>query len=354
MKFLRGNLGWQKYVRFIASIAACLPAAWALAQSGGSWHDVSLADYRVHLDDLAQKVAACQKLRTAQACDPAQVGPDDRIKVTANGVSTQREIRYDWLRTLLQSAAEPEPPPSQTTSILGQVGETKPLSINSKLTLARERLEKDAKQAVGFSASNSNYDAEHKALAAILARKEYRGVSEISARERFLEWLGNEIDKILAQLASFGRRSPWIGFLVRTLAFIAIGVALIWMLIRIERRSRTRLIPEINAPVGAPSAREWQLWRADAFAMSDQGRWRDAIHFLYWAAISRLESKQTWPADRARTPREYLGLMSASDGRKPSLTTLTRSFEHTWYGGREASSSDFKRARRLAAELGVE
>jgi len=88
--------------------------------------------------------------------------------------------------------------------------------------------------------------------------------------------------------------------------------------------------------------------------MAEQGLWREAIHFLYWAAIARLESRRMWPADRARTPREYLRLLPAADPRLGKLATLTRSFERTWYGGREAGFSDFEAAEKLAAELGVE
>jgi hypothetical protein len=104
---------------------------------------------------------------------------------------------------------------------------------------------------------------------------------------------------------------------------------------------------------GAPSAREWQLWLKDAQAMAAENRWREAIHFVYWASIARLESRRLWPADRARTPREYLGLLPGADPRKPSLTALTWSFERTWYGGRAAASSDFKAALEMASELGV-
>lgn len=348
----------SKWIRstavLIAAVATFMSAGRLLSQNAsGKWHDVSLAEYRTHLESLDGVVAACQKLRKAQGCDPAMVGPDDRVRLTVNGATTLREVRYDWLRNLLQDAGNSQPPPSPST-LPGQVLKTPPLSLDVKLAMARKRLEDDEKEADNFAAPVSNHTAQQKALAAILARKEYRGVAETSARERFLEWLGNQIDHLLDLLAGFGRRSPWIGFLVRALIFAVIGIALLWMLIRIERRSRTRLIPEVEPVAGAPSAREWQLWRADALAMAGQGRWRDAIHFLYWAAISRLESKQAWPADRARTPREYLSLMPLSDNRKSSLTTLTRSFERTWYGGRDASPSDFQAAQKLACDLGVE
>jgi hypothetical protein len=101
----------------------------------------------------------------------------------------------------------------------------------------------------------------------------------------------------------------------------------------------------------AASARDWQLWLADARKAAAAGLWREAIHFVYWAAISRLESKRLWPADRARTPREYLALMAPEDPRRGGLVSLTGSFERTWYGGREAGESDYRKAEALAASL---
>ena len=46
--------------------------------------------------------------------------------------------------------------------------------------------------------------------------------------------------------------------------------------------------------------------------------------------------------------------MCIRDRRKPTLTALTRSFERTWYGGRDAAATDFNSAMALAAELGVQ
>ena len=96
------------------------------------------------------------------------------------------------------------------------------------------------------------------------------------------------------------------------------------------------------------------MWLMDAQAMAATGRWREAIHFVYWASISRLESGRLWPADQTRTPREYLSLVPDGDRRKATLTALTRSFEQTWYGGRAADAAAFERSLALAAELGVE
>ena len=96
-----------------------------------------------------------------------------------------------------------------------------------------------------------------------------------------------------------------------------------------------------------PKDRKLLLWSVAAA----RGDWREAIHFLYWAAISRLEARRMWPTDRARTPREYLALVAADDARKPGLGALTREFELTWYGGRPAGESEYRGAEALAVAL---
>jgi hypothetical protein len=113
-----------------------------------------------------------------------------------------------------------------------------------------------------------------------------------------------------------------------------------------------RLVPDTDRPAaGVASARDWQLWLEDAHRAAAAGHWREAIHFVYWASISRLESRRVWPADRARTPREYLALVAPDDPRKAGLAELTGSFERTWYGGRSAGERDYRNAEHLASVL---
>jgi hypothetical protein len=322
--------------------------------SGGqeSFQKAGFDDYRKHLESLDALVVACQKLRNSKACDAAKVGPDDRLQWTSSGVAEQREIRYDWLRLLLGRAGKNDttapPAPSQVKVIKAQT-----VSVDELLTQARTRLAEDLKQAEDPQRGTVGHAAERKSLRAILARPEYKGVRESSARDRLSEWFDNWINRILSSLVSFSARSPWIAFVLWGLLVAAIVLGLVYILVRIEWRSRISPTPAFTAS-DSPSAREWQLWLQDAQNMASQGLWREAIHFLYWAAISRLESRRLWPADRARTPREYLRLLSQADLRLASLTLLTRSFEHTWYGGRTAGSADFQAALRQAAELGVE
>jgi hypothetical protein len=186
----------------------------------------------------------------------------------------------------------------------------------------------------------------------VLAGRDFRNLQEPTASDSFLEKFGNWLNNLLNSVAEFSSRSAWIARLLIWGFVVVVCVGLVWGLLQLERRWRIRLVPEDSGPAaGAASARDWQLWLEDARKAAAAGLWREAIHFVYWAAISRLESRRLWPADRARTPREYLALVGPDDPRKPGLATLTRSFEHTWYGGRAAVESDYRSAEKLATAL---
>ncbi len=368
------NLGWprsgwrQAVARSTAVFAVLIPlAAGSVATraqestADPGWRDVTVTEYQEHLTDLDAIVAACRSQRSAggatqttfPACDPAHIGPDNRVQGFSGTPSQSREVRYDWLRSVMARAAKRDGATQKTIFGAMPRPHNKPVSLDSLLAAARQRLQDDAAEAGAPAAATTNYSEERKSLNAILSQRAYQGVTQVSRMDRLREWFDNLLDKFFSGLVKFGSHAPWIVWLLRILLLAAICTGLVWFLLRIERRARLRVVPEIEIATGAPSAREWQLWLRDAQEMAAQGQWREAIHFLYWAAIARLESKRLWPADRARTPREYLALLAGTDSRKVNLTALTRSFERTWYGGREAQASDFNAALEQAGALGV-
>ena len=368
MNLVRSDSGWQATERLAAALtlfvllfAASVPARAQEPTADHGWRNVTVAEYQQHLNELDAIVAACQKQRSGAAaaqtsfpaCDPAQIGPDDRIQGSAAAASQTREVRYDWLRSVLTRASKKDGAVQKT--VFGAIPHTdsKPATLDSLLAAAHHRLQVDTAQAGAPTATTSNFTDERKSLNAILSQRAYQGVTQVSTMDRLREWFDNLLDKLFSGLVRFGARAPWIVWVLRILLIVAVCTALVWFLLRIERRSRLRVVPEIEVAAGSPSAREWQLWLRDAQEMAARGQWREAIHFIYWAAIARLESKRLWPADRARTPREYLALLAASDPRTSNLSALTRSFEHTWYGGREATASDFHAAMDLVRGLGV-
>jgi hypothetical protein len=186
----------------------------------------------------------------------------------------------------------------------------------------------------------------------ILAGRDFRNLESPTARDALLEKLGEWLNRLFAGAEKLRAHSAWVGRVIVVGFIVIVCVGLAWVLLQLERRWRIRLIPDNDLPAaGAASARDWQLYLADARRAAAAGQWREAIHFAYWAAISRLESKRLWPADRARTPREYLALVAASDPRRAGLATLTGSFERVWYGGRAAGESDYKQAEELVDKL---
>lgn len=329
---------------------------------------VSPIDYQARLRALDEVIASCQAAMTN--CQSSRVGPDLQIAVPGD----TRQVHFAWLRSLLDQAAagrETDEPESQTTEKkvkeqaaspdknkkAVQSAESRdyiPPTLKQRLEDAHKRLadeEHEVEREGEEKAPRQSPSNQHTTLAAILAARDYHpAVAGRSIKQRVLEKIGNGINRFIASLIRAGARSKWIGITAEIAFVVLICVALVWFLIRLERQGR--FTPESLGPgAGAASARDWQLWLEDAHAAASRSAWRDAIHLLYWASISRLESSGLWPADRARTPREYLALIARENPHYAGLSALTRSFERTWYAARPASEADFHQAEQLASRL---
>jgi hypothetical protein len=332
-----------------------------VAQTAGHWRDSSLQDYRNHLLALSTLVEACAKARDAKTCDPAQVGQDDRVPIAASANPDHRLIRYGWLRVLLSDAQDKDKPADDSAAksaknvkeaITGETTDTPKPTTTELLQGAEKRLAYDFAETDSPIVPAPAHTAERDAMRQVLAGRDFRNLQDPTIREKFLEKLRAWLSRILQSISRVVPQSVWIGRIVFWGFICAVCVALAWGLLQLERRWRMRLIPDSDGPAaGAASARDWQLWLQDARQAASAGLWREAIHYLYWASISRLESRRMWPADRARTPREYLALVAPEDPRKPGLATLTGSFERFWYGGRSAAQSDYVKVEELATAL---
>lgn len=337
-----------------------LPISAGPAPAAARWHEVSLEEYRKHLQALAELVGACAKGRGAKACDPKQVGPDDRIPLAEGGKTEQRLVRFGWLRVLLSKAQDKDAtePAAKVAGMPASGARTQesalpPTPTTAELLLAAElRLTHDLAQAGAVPAAEPAHSQERETMRQVLAGREFRNLGQPSVRDAVLEKIGSWLNQFFAHAARLGARAAWLGSLIVWGFILAAGAGLAWGVMQFERKWRIRLTMESEAPAaGAASARDWQLWLEDARKAAAAGQWREAIHCVYWAVIARLETRRLWPADRARTPREYLALVAEEDPRKHGLRTLTRSFERTWYGGREAGESDYRRAEQLAEGL---
>jgi Domain of unknown function (DUF4129) len=313
--------------------------------------------YQEHLISLQGLTKACAEARDLATCDPTLLGLDDRIPVDTPTNAERRLVRYGWLRILFSHAEEPDQaeqaPDSRGTAVPARGTARPALPATSQLLIAAQaRLAQDLDDASRPPGITPSHPQVRDSMRLVLSGREFRNLQQPPEGDTLLERFGNWLNRLIANVDKMRAHSAWIGRAMVWGFFLAAGVGLAWGLVRIERRWRIRLVPSYQAPAPeAVSARDWQLWLADARRAASAGLWREAIHFVYWASISRLESGRLWPADRARTPREYLALMASEDPRRAGLASLTKSFERTWYGGREARESDYRRAEALAASL---
>jgi hypothetical protein len=347
----------------LAAAAFCIPVQAAgpipdtsAARASGRWRDASIDDYRKHLTELATLTRTCAQNRDLKNCDPLLVGPDDRIPIGNATNAEHRLVRYGWLRVLFSKAEEPDdagaPADAKKKSPEGSTPQPPPPSTSKLLVEAGLRLASDLAQAGTASTAAADHAAERSTLALVLAGRDFRDLEQPTVRDTVLEKVSNWLNHLIANVTRWRTHSAWVGRLLVWGFILAVCIALVWALLQLERRWRVRLVPERHAPASsAPSARNWQLWLEDARRAAAAGNWREAIHFVYWASIARLEARRLWPADRARTPREYLALLTSDDPRRARLATLTGSFERVWYGGRAAAENDYRQAEEIATAL---
>lgn len=201
----------------------------------------------------------------------------------------------------------------------------------------------------GFEKSPVDVSANRAELASILSRPEFRDVQGPTWVDRFKQRLLGFVLHLLQRLFQ-SSAIPTIGrFFVYGLMSLAV-LALGYLAYRtIRRGGEIEAVVLKDIPI---SAKEWTIWLAEARAAAVRREWREAIHLAYWAGISFLERQGTWKPDRARTPREYLRLLSSASEYRETLTALTRIFELAWYAKRDAGEETFLETLQELEKLG--
>ena len=226
----------------------------------------------------------------------------------------------------------------------------------------RTRLESLRREVDGFEKSPTDAARSRAALDSILAQPEFagRGPGWFQKINKKLEALQQAVrDWFFRQVLGFFRflqrlfgwkSLPTVGKVFIYGLMGAAGLALLYLIYRsiFQNPEFEEVVPR-DLPV---SAKEWSIWLSEARAAAARGDWRDAIHLAYWSGISFLEREGFWKPDRARTPREYLRLISAQSEKREILTVLTRLFEITWYAKRDASEQTFSQTLEQLEKLG--
>jgi hypothetical protein len=324
-----------------AALALCLlagPASVRPAHAASTTPQPrSHAEYREHLNSLATLIEQCRQHMDVSHCSEDAVGPDDLV--TASKGTDPRRVSYGWLRGLLDLIGSRKIGPKDAAPLL---------------QAAARRVQLEQSEAPGSTASAksavASRAAERTALTAILNRAEFRHADR-SLTQRVLETVAIWINRRLAGLAEYSSHRRWLSLLLEWGLVALACLALAYWCVRQARRARGLQAEKVSHAESAPAMRNWERLRQEAEQAVQQQRWRDAVRGYYWATIARFESRGQWPADQARTPREYLRLVLSGHPKHDDLRLLTRRFEKCWYGSDTATQLDCDTARQLFERL---
>ncbi len=323
MRTLRLRASATRSVLLVAALA--LPSAYAQAPN-------SIAEYQAKLQTLHSLVAACRS--NASACDGNKVGEDTTISdIDVGSQKIVSTVRWDWLRKLIDDAKNPK------------------LADREKLlSETSTRLEDDLATAHGGSSDKLPFTQARARANNILSRAEFKHVVRDNSWQRVGAYVSRWLERLFNGASRLGRFAPWLGPLFEW-GFVALAVAglLVWVQRAMQRQS---LAIQLDRP---SSIANWQEtsrnWATLAEAAANKSNWREAVHALYWAAVTELEGRRIWRQNNARTPREYLRLLQSESPHYRPLRALTQSLERIWYGLAPAGQRDYEHARALYDEL---
>jgi hypothetical protein len=282
------------------------------------------SEYSAELDRLA---SAVQKLSRAEDVPAllSSIPPVRRVQTS----QTTFEISTQWLSVLLADwRQKPD----------------KQLQARIVANLQTLRVE-----ALSLEAPPSDGSSQRAQLNRILAGKEFKNVRGQTWLDRLKQRIFDFLIRLLGKVLSSSAISSISDVLVYGLITVAVLVLLYWMYRTIHDGVE---LGELDLQAPPISSKPWTVWMAEARAAADRGNWRDAIHLGYWCGISFLEGQGLWRPDVARTPREYLRLLSSTDANRDTLRSLTRSFEVVWYGTQEADAVAFSETLTQLEKMG--
>jgi len=326
----------------LAALFNCSPAL-ARSEESAATQPVSGADFAAAIALLQSRIRALGK-------DPgaAQTLADSLPKEWVVG-ERQTHVSAESLRDLAEEYSQD---PSRESGL-------------------RARLEAQATELADLAAvlsgppGNAPPDpaAERAHLSQILARPDFHSAMQGSSwalwKARALHWLYRKLDALFRRIPARNMNTDWLPWMLLAALVSVIAV-------RLYRYFQRHGIATATVSEAPPPGMSWNDWFRSATGAAQAGRYREAIHALYWAAVYRLEELHFWSLDRARTPREYLRIAAgraiapssgtlrpqlAQDQRR-ALEGLTRGFELTWYGYRQASPSDYQKALTEAEVFG--
>ena len=202
----------------------------------------------------------------------------------------------------------------------------------------------DARLIVLARAGNPAVDA---AAADARLREIVRETGDAAPPTDILDAIGRAILRFFSEL-----RGPGVDLMTFWPAVGLLGIAVILFVIATLGRAlpeRVRREVFVRAAVTEDRADPLTHLRAADAALS-AGRAREALHAFYLYVITTLAARETISYDPALTDRELLE-RAAAIPHADSLRDLVALYERSWFGLREPSQDEARRARELALRV---
>jgi hypothetical protein len=195
-------------------------------------------------------------------------------------------------------------------------------------------------------------EGELNALAAILSGPEYRWPEPAPPNPLVELWqrILNGFARLLARLVP----GAGAGAVINTVLLIGIAVVLGLILRYIYVNSIRGVIreAEIDPATGVPPGLTAEAAIDRARRRAEAGDRREAVRYLYLAALLALEERGHIRLDRAHTNRELLADLSARPELASRFRTVIEVFDRVWYGFQPISQEEFARYTQSVTEIG--
>ena len=321
--------------RRVFILAGLLLVTLVCRADAGQSDEITVAEYRAQLDQL---LAATQQLDSSGAPVPPalkELPQSWRVRADSSG----------------QENLEPKHFEVPTEGLRRDIRRFEQERSIDTATAVRSRLQALRNDLAGFDTPPPDVSSQRARLTSLLARREFSDVHGPTLMDR----LNQKLLEMILRALEFLFRSSAIPTVSKFFVYGLIGLAVLALGFLAYRQIWSASEQETFVPTDIPvSAKSWALWLAEAQAAAEQHNWREAIHLAYWAGISFLERQGTWRPDRARTPREYLQLLSDASEHRETLGELTQIFELAWYAKRRADAGVFKQTLQALERLGCQ
>jgi len=193
--------------------------------------------------------------------------------------------------------------------------------------------------------------------------------TNLSTWERIAEWTGKALQWIGDRLADFfewlrgfwpkskhSKDAPTVGLRwIVAAVVVLIVIVLLVLALEVIRRSQSRLeIGAIESEAVSsrrdddPLSRGATEWERYASQLAAAGRLRESIRAWYHAVLVTLYAAGILHFRKGRTNWEYVSALSPQVAWRGEFVTLTRHFEHQWYGSDRSPAEALDEVSRRA------